>query len=149
MPLHLLTNLKYKYITKTLPKRIKTLSKHFKKYYQNKLKFNCVYSQNNLSKIKDESFINLDRYESIGTLWIASYLNAENITIHNFIVLELNKLQKKLETFIGNITNIYRIQAYDPMCGYFCTEFIDFILQGKYLLDDANSFTPNGFRKSI
>ena len=61
MPPHLLTNLKYKNI-------IKTLSKRFKKYYQNKLKFNCVYSQNNLSKIKNGLYINLDQYESIGTL---------------------------------------------------------------------------------
>ena len=73
MPPHLLTNLKYKNITKTLSKR-------FKKYYQNKLKFNCVYSQNNLSKIKNGSYINLDQYESIGTLWIALYLKAKNIT---------------------------------------------------------------------
>ena len=73
MPPHLLTNLKYKNI-------IKTLSKRFKKYYQNKLKFNCVYSQNNLSKIKNGSYINLDQYESIGTLWIALYLKAKNIT---------------------------------------------------------------------
>ena len=61
----------------------------------------------------------------------------------------MNKFQKKLETFFGNTTNIYRIQAYDPMCGYFCIESIDFILKGKYFLDDANSFAPNGFRKSI
>ena len=73
MPPHLLTNLKYKNI-------IKTLLKRFKKYYQNKLKFNCVYSQNNLSKIKNGSYINLDQYESIGTLWIALYLKAKNIT---------------------------------------------------------------------
>ena len=32
--------------------------------------------------------------------------------------------------------NIYRIQAYDStMCGYFCIAFIDFMLNGKSLLD--------------
>ena len=34
------------------------------------------------------------------------------------------------------MTNIYRIQAYDStMCGYFCIGFIDFMLNGKSLLD--------------
>ena len=51
------------------------------KYYQNKPKFNGVYSRNNLSKIKDGAYIiNLDEYESIGTHWIALYDNYSNIT---------------------------------------------------------------------
>ena len=38
------------------------------KYYENEPKFNGVYSRNNLSKVKDGSYvINLDEYESIGT----------------------------------------------------------------------------------
>ena len=38
------------------------------RYYQNKPKFNDVYSGNNLPKIKDEAYvINLDEYKSIGT----------------------------------------------------------------------------------
>ena len=37
------------------------------KYHQNEPKFNGVYSRNNLSKIKDGTFImNLKEYESIG-----------------------------------------------------------------------------------
>ena len=51
------------------------------KYYQNKPKFNGVYSRNNLSKIKDGAYIiNLDEYESIGTHWIALCVNYSNIT---------------------------------------------------------------------
>ena len=47
------------------------------KYYENEPKFNGVYSSNNLSKIKDGSYIiNLDEYESIRTYWIVS---AENV----------------------------------------------------------------------
>ena len=38
-----------------------------KKYYQNEFTFNCVYSRNNLSKIK--YVINLDEYKSIGAHW--------------------------------------------------------------------------------
>ena len=51
------------------------------KYYENEHKFNGVYSRNNLSKIKDEAYIiNLDEYESIGTHWIALYVNDNNVT---------------------------------------------------------------------
>ena len=51
------------------------------KYYQNEPKFNGVYSRNSSSKIKDgEYIINLDEYESIGTHWIALYVNVENVT---------------------------------------------------------------------
>ena len=41
------------------------------KYYQNKPKFNGVYTRNKLSGIKDALYaINLDKYKSIGTHWI-------------------------------------------------------------------------------
>ena len=51
------------------------------KYYQNEPKFNGVDSRNDLFKIKDGAYIiNLDEYESIGTHWIALYVNAENVT---------------------------------------------------------------------
>ena len=50
-------------------------------YYQNEPKFNGVYLRNNLSKIKNGAYkINPDEYESIGTHWIALYVNAENVT---------------------------------------------------------------------
>ena len=51
------------------------------KYYQNKPKFNGIYSKYNLPKIKGGSYIiNLDEYESIETHWIALYVNAKNVT---------------------------------------------------------------------
>ena len=54
------------------------------KYYQNEPKFNnlnSVYSRKVLSKIKDgTNKKNLDEYESIGTHWIALYVNVENVT---------------------------------------------------------------------
>ena len=115
------------------------------KYYQNDAqlssknepKFNGVYSRNNLPKIKDGAYvINLDEYKSIGTHWIALYVNAENVTYFDSFGVEY--IPKEIKRFIGNkniITNIYRIQAYDSkMCGYFCIEFIDFMLKGKSLL---------------
>ena len=57
------------------------------RYYQNgaqlslkkKYKFNGVYSRNNLPKIKDwEYVINPDVYKSMGTHWIAVYVNNFN-----------------------------------------------------------------------
>ena len=59
------------------------------KYYQDEPKFNGVYSRNNLSKIKDGAYvINLDEYKSIGTQWIASYVNAENVTYFDRVEVE-------------------------------------------------------------
>ena len=76
--------------------------------------------------------INLDEYESTGTHWTVFYENAKNVTyLDSFGVAHI---PKEIWKFIGNknITNIYRIQAYDSiMCGYFCIVFIDFMLQDK------------------
>ena len=55
-----------------------------RKYYLNEPKFIGFYSRNNWSKIKYGGYIiNLDEYESIGTHWIALYINAENVTQFN------------------------------------------------------------------
>ena len=50
------------------------------KYHRNETKFNSVYSRNNLPKIKDGGYvINLYENKSIGSHWIASYVNGDNI----------------------------------------------------------------------
>ena len=133
MPPHLLTNFE------------------IKKYCENEAKFNGVYLRNNLSKIKDGACIlNLDEYESIGTHWIALYVNAKNIRYFDSFGVE--HIPKEIKKFIGNkniITNIYRIQAYDPiMCGYFCIGFVYFMLKGKSLLEHTNLFSPNEYKKN-
>ena len=65
------------------------------KYYQNEPKFNGVYLRNNLPKIKDGAFvINLDECKSIGTLWIALYLNGDNLTYFDSFGIEY--IPKKL-----------------------------------------------------
>ena len=49
------------------------------KYYQNKTIFNGVFSRNNLPKIKDGAYvIRLDEFKSIGTHWVALYVNGNN-----------------------------------------------------------------------
>ena len=60
---------------------------------------------------------------------------------------------KALGSAVGNNkkikANIFRIQVYDSiMCGYFCIEFISYMLKGKTLLDYTNSFSPNDFKKN-
>ena len=83
-------------------------------YYQNEPKFNGVYSRNNLSKIKDRAnIINFAEYESIGTHWVALYVNDNNVTYFDSFGVE--HIQKETKKFRGNksvISNIYRIQAY-------------------------------------
>ena len=52
------------------------------KYHQNEPKFNGFYSRNNLLKIKARTYIiNLHEFKSIGTHWIALYVNGKNKNI--------------------------------------------------------------------
>ena len=73
------------------------------KQYQNKPKFNGVYSRNNLPKMRDGLYVkNLDEYKSTGTLWKALYMNGEIVTY--FDSLGVEHIPKE-------ITNIYKIQT--------------------------------------
>ena len=122
------------------------------KYYQNEPKLNGVCSRNNLSKIRNEAYItNLDEFESIGTHWIALYVNTENVTCIDSFGVEY--VPKEIRKFIGNkniiTSNNYRIQAFNSiMCEYFCIGFIDFMLKGKSLLEYKNLFSPNEYKKN-
>ena len=99
-------------------------------YYKNELRFNGVYSRDNLPKIikKGAYVINLDGYDDIGTHWIALYVRNNYIYFDSFGV---EYIPNEIKKFIGNkdtIANIFRLQAYDSiMCGYFCIAFIDFM----------------------
>ena len=46
------------------------------KYCQKEPKFNGAFSRNNLPKIKDGAYV--DEYESIGTHWLALYVDDNN-----------------------------------------------------------------------
>ena len=61
------------------------------KYYQNEP--NGVYSINNLLKMKNGVYvINLDEFKSIGTHWIALYVNRNNATyFDSFRVEDISK----------------------------------------------------------
>ena len=130
-------------------------------YYKNEPRFNGVYSRNNLpNKTKKGAYvINLDEYENNGTQWVSLFVKTnEAIYFDSFgiehIPKEINKFirSKELCSAIGNNkikSNIFRIQAYHSiMWGYFCIEFINYMLKGKTLLDYTNLFSPNDFKKN-
>ena len=73
------------------------------------------------------------------------YVNGNNV-IH-FDSFEVEHIPKEILKFIkikNIITSIYDSIMY--RC--FCIGFIDFILEGKSLLDYTNSFFPNDYEKN-
>ena len=88
--------------------------------------------------------INLDEYKSIGTPWIAFYVNDDSVTYFDSFGVEHNP--KEIKKFIGHInitTNIFRIQVfYSVMWGYLYIGFIYFMLKAKNLLEYINLFSP-------
>ena len=120
-------------------------------YYKKEPRFNGVYSRNNLpNRIKKGAYvINLDEYENTGTHWVSLFVNAK-YTVY-FDSFGIEHIPKEINKFINNDikSNIFRIQAYDSiMCGYFCIEFINYMLKGKNLLDYTKIFSPNDFKKN-
>ena len=130
------------------------------KYYSNEPRFNGVYSRNNLpNKIKKGAYvINLGEYENTGIHWVSLFVETK-YTVY-FDSFGVEHIPKEINKFINNDTtkssslegiksNIFRIQAYNSiMCGYFCIEFINFMLKGKTLLGYTKLFSPNDFKKN-
>ena len=130
-------------------------------YYKNEPRFNGVYSRNNLpNNIKKGAYvINLDEYENTGTHWVSLFVKPKYTTESSssertvyFDSFGVEHIPKEINKFIGNSdikSNIFRIQAYNSiMCGYFCIEFINYVLKGKTLLDYTNLFSPDNFKKN-
>ena len=66
-----------------------------RQYYQNEPRFNRVYSRDNLSEMKNFSYvINLDEYADLGTNWTALFI--EKLKLFISIVLVLNMFLNKL-----------------------------------------------------
>ena len=121
------------------------------KYYQNKPKFNCVYSRNNFAKIKDGTYlINLDDFKSIGTHWLALYVKGNNIIYFDSFGIE--HISKVIKRFIENkniITNICKMQSCDSIsCEYFWIGFIHLMLNGKSLIDYTYLFFLKDYEKN-
>ena len=72
------------------------------KYYQNELRFDGVYSRDDLSdEMKDGAYIiNLDEYSHIGTHWIALYVSNDDVTY--FESLEVEHIPKEIKKLISN-----------------------------------------------
>ena len=68
------------------------------------------------------------------------------------VSLVVEHIPKEIKNFMRNkniMTNIYSIQAYNSIVyGYFCIRFIEFILEGKSLLDCSNLFSPNNYEQN-
>ena len=116
-------------------------------YYKNEPRFNGVYSRNNLPKtFKKGAYV----YENTGTEWIALFVKTNEAIYFDSFGIE--HIPNEIKRIIGknNIkSNIFRIQAYDSiMCGYYCIEFINYMLKGKTLLDYTNLFFHNDFKKN-
>ena len=82
--------------------------------------------------------------------WIALFVKTnEAIYFYSF---GIENILNEIDKFIGNKnikSNIFRLQAYDSiMCGYYCIEFINYMLKGNTLLDYINLFSPNDFKKN-
>ena len=78
------------------------------KCYQNELRFNGVYSRDNLAKTKDY-VKNLDEYSDIGTHWVALYENNNSVTYFDSFGVE--HIPKEIKEFIDNKnikTNIFK-----------------------------------------
>ena len=120
-----------------------------------------MYSRNNLpNRIKKGAYvINLDEYKNMGTHWISLFVKPKYTTEPSssentvyFDSFSVEHIPTEINKFIGNKkikAIIFRIQSYDSiMCGYFCIEFINYMLKGKTLLDYTNLFSPNDFKKN-
>ena len=90
--------------------------------------------------------MNLNQQELIGQFF---FVKNNNVTY--FDSFGVHHVPKEIEKIMGNrniVTNTYRIQAYDLMCGCFSIGFIDLMLKGKSLLDYTNFIFPYDYEKN-
>ena len=76
-----------------------------------------------------------------------------NNDVTYFDSFAVEHIPEEMKAFIDRslsiATSIFRIEAYNSiMCGYFCIEFVDFMLAGKNLAEFSNLFSPNSFKKN-
>ena len=86
----------------------------------------------------------------MGTPWVALFVKPKYKVYFDSFGIE--HIPKETKHVIGNKeikVNTLRIQAYDSiMRGYYCIEFINYMLEGKMLSDYTNLFSPNDFKKN-
>ena len=86
----------------------------------------------------------------MGTNWVALFVKPK-YTVY-FDSFGIEHIPKEIKHAIDNKeikANIFRIQAYDSiMCGYFWIEFINYMFDGKSLIDFTSLFSPHDFKKN-
>ena len=139
-------------IKKSFNPTTSTTNFEIKDYYEKELRFNGVYSRDNLPKtIKNGAYVvNLDEYADVGTHWIGlSLKNNKVIYFDSFGVEHVPKEIKKIIVHKNIKTNIFIIQVDNSiMCGYFCIGFIDFMFANKTLIDFTTLYSPYDFKKN-
>ena len=99
---------------------------------------------------KDGTYtINVGQYESVGTHWLALYVNGDNITY--FDSFGLQYIPKEVNIFIHKKYHhkyLRNTANNSIICGYFCIGFLVFVLKGRSLLDCINMFSPNKYGKN-
>ena len=93
---------------------------------------------------------NIDEHENTGTHCVALFVKPK-YTVY-FDSFGIEHIPKEIKHASGNKeikASVFRLQAYDLiMCGYYCIELINCMLEGKTLLDYTNLFSPNDFKKN-
>ena len=75
----------------------------------------------------------------------------ENNKVVYFDSFGVEHVPKEIKRFIGyknTKTKVFRIQADNLMCGYFCIRFIDFMFSNKTLTDYTSLYSPYDFKKN-
>ena len=88
-----------------------------------------------------------DEYESIGTHWIALYINADNVTY--FDSFGVKRIPKWIRKFIGNRNIIiYLLDTIIQLNNRveFCVRFIEFMLDSKSLSEYIDLFFPQVYK---
>ena len=116
-----------------LPHALTSIS--IQRQYQNKTKFKGVYSWINLPKIiRDGAYVvNLVEHKSIGTYWVAFYVDDNTTTFIDSYGVE--HTLGKMKTFSVNenvMANVYREQVYVSItCGYYALDLLILCLKAR------------------
>ena len=121
-------------------------------YFNSDKRFDGTFSRDNLNIFnKDGAYIiNLDKYDNIGTHWVAIYLKNNNVTYFDSFGIEY--IPKEITKLINDKSvksNIFRIQSFNSiLCGYFYTGFIEYTSNNLGLNEYAKLFLVTNVDKN-
>lgn len=121
-------------------------------YFDSDKRFDGVFSRDNLNIFnKDGAYIiNLDKYDNIGTHWVAIYLKNDNVTYFDSFGIEY--IPKEITKLINDKSiksNIFRIQSLNSiLCGYFYIGFIEYTFNNLGLNEYTKLFLVTDFDKN-